>query len=85
MRARLRDVACDRAAELLGVPLPHLSQAETCISGNGQKQRHESQQEQPAQQEQDLEAETGAHPRYRIRPFRTVLISGESPGKSAEK
>ena len=56
MRPRLGHVTCNRTAQRLGVRFAHLSQSETCISGNGKKQRHEREHEQPAQQQQDLKA-----------------------------
>ena len=56
MRASFRDVSRDCAAQGLRVSFAHLPQGETCISGDGQEQRHEREQEQPPEQQQDLEA-----------------------------
>ena len=56
MSARFRDVTCDRAAEGSSVGNPNLVQGEACISSNRQKQWHEGDQKQAAQQQKDLEA-----------------------------
>jgi hypothetical protein len=85
MSASFGDVPSDRATERLRVGLAYLAQSETCISSDGVEQRHESKQQEPTQEQQDLETQAGTHASYRIRPFHTLPISGGSIGKVPKK